>query len=98
MTTTATWNAKNMTFAQMTQYGLMVFLRTFSVARGKMMSWTQPVVEIQAVGCLFFHVYYEVTPVKNVTWIFACLRDGSLVGNETKPDGNPIIVVANVMT
>ena len=37
-------------------------------------------------------------PVKNVTGIFSCLFDGSLVGfeNETKSDGNHIIFLANV--
>ena len=38
-------------------------------------------------------------PVKNVTRIFSCLFDGSLVWfeNETKSDGNPIIFLANAM-
>ena len=36
-------------------------------------------------------------PVKNVTRIFSCLFNGSLVKNETQSDGNPIIFLANVM-
>ena len=36
---------------------------------------------------------------KNVTRIFSCLVDGSLVGfkNEAESDGNPIIFLANAM-
>ena len=34
---------------------------------------------------------------KNVTRIFLCPSDGSLVGNETKSDGNPIIFLAKSM-
>ena len=39
------------------------------------------------------------TPVKNVTPIFSRYFDGSLVWfeNETKSDGNPIILLANSM-
>ena len=33
--------------------------------------------------------------VKNVTWIFSCLFDGSLVQNETTYDGNPIVLLEN---
>ena len=36
-------------------------------------------------------------PVKNVTRIFSYLFNGSLVENETKSDGNPIIFLANAM-
>ena len=36
-------------------------------------------------------------PVKNVTWIFSCLFAISLVGNDPKSDGNPIIFLANAM-
>ena len=38
-------------------------------------------------------------PVKNVTRIFSCLFDGSLVWfeNEIKSDGNPVIFLANAM-
>ena len=38
-------------------------------------------------------------PVKNVTGIFSCLFDGSLIENETqwKSNGNPIIFLANAM-
>ena len=36
-------------------------------------------------------------PVKNVTGIFSCRFEGSLVENETKSDGNVIIFLANVM-
>ena len=34
-------------------------------------------------------------PVENVMGIFSCLFDGSLVENETKSYGNPIIFLAN---
>ena len=37
------------------------------------------------------------SPVKNVIWILSCVFDGSLVENETKYDGNPIIFLANAM-
>ena len=40
---------------------------------------------------------YVIYPVKNVTRIFPRPFDGSLVENETKSDGNPIIFVANAM-
>ena len=49
---------------------------------------------------LFILMYIiDVSPVKNVTGIFSCLFDGSLVWfeNETKSDGNPIIFLANAM-
>ena len=36
-------------------------------------------------------------PVKNTIRIFSCLFDGSLVKNETKSDGNPIIFLANAV-
>ena len=37
-------------------------------------------------------------PVKNVTlYIFSCLFDGSLVENDTKSDGNPVIFLANAI-
>ena len=36
-------------------------------------------------------------PVKNVTWMFSCLFYGSLVKNETKSDGNPIISLENAV-
>ena len=36
-------------------------------------------------------------PVKNMTWIFSCRIDGSLVENEAKSDGNLIIFLANAM-
>ena len=39
----------------------------------------------------------HINPVKNVTGIFFCLCDGSLVENETKSDGYPIIFLANVI-
>ena len=49
-----------------------------------------------------FHIFYRVQidifdfyPVKNVTWIFSCLCDGSLVKNDIEFDGNPIIFLAN---
>jgi len=34
-------------------------------------------------------------PVKNVTGIFSCLFDDSLVENDIKTDGNPIIFLTN---
>ena len=37
----------------------------------------------------------HIIPVKNVTGIFSCHFDGSLVENETKFDGNLIIFLAN---
>ena len=36
-------------------------------------------------------------PIKNVTWSFSCLFDGSLVENDTKSDGNPVIFLANAV-
>ena len=36
-------------------------------------------------------------PVKNVTRTFSRLFDGSLVKNDTKSDGNPIIFLVNAM-
>jgi len=36
-------------------------------------------------------------PVKNVTGIFSCPFDDSLVENGTKSDENPIIFLANAM-
>ena len=39
----------------------------------------------------------SIKPCKNVTRIFSCLFDSSLVENETKSDGNPIISLANAM-
>jgi len=39
----------------------------------------------------------QLDPVKNVTWIFSRLFDGSLVENETESDENPINFLANVM-
>ena len=39
-----------------------------------------------------------ISPAKNVTLcIFSCLFDGSLVQNEAKAHGNPIIFLPNVM-
>ena len=40
-----------------------------------------------------FYLY----PVKNVTRILSYLFDGSLVENDIKSDGNPIIFLANAM-
>jgi len=37
------------------------------------------------------------SPVKNVTRIFSRRFDGSLVKNEIKSDGNPIIFLANAV-
>ena len=34
-------------------------------------------------------------PIKNVTGIFSCLFDGSLLETGIKSDGNPIIFLAN---
>ena len=42
-------------------------------------------------------MYLKMNPVKNVTGVFSCLLDGSLVENETKFDGNPVIFFANAM-
>ena len=42
-----------------------------------------------------FNFLSNLFPVKNVTRIFSCLFDGSLVENETKSDGNPITFLAN---
>ena len=36
-------------------------------------------------------------PYKNMTWIFSRLFDGSLVENDIKSNGNPIIFFANAM-
>ena len=44
-------------------------------------------------GSLFPFVY----PVKNVTPLFSCLFDGSLVEIDTKSDGNLIIFLGNAM-
>ena len=35
--------------------------------------------------------------VQNVTWIFSCHFDGSLVKNDPKPDANPVDFLANAM-
>ena len=40
---------------------------------------------------------FNVIPVKNMTGIFSRLFDGSLLENDTKSDGNPIIFLANAM-
>ena len=40
---------------------------------------------------------YCENPVRNVTWIFSCLFDGSLVESDIKSDGNPIIFLVNAM-
>ena len=49
-------------------------------------------------GCIFFSCsIYTMYLVKNGTWIPLRLFDGSLVENEFKSDGNPIIFWANVM-
>ena len=39
----------------------------------------------------------EECPVKNVIGIFSRYFDSSLVGNETKSGGNPVIFLANAM-
>ena len=44
---------------------------------------------------LWVHICND-DPVKNVTRVFSCLFDGSLVENDTKSDGNPIIFLAQI--
>ena len=50
-----------------------------------------------------YHIHSKFTactfvyPVKNVTGIFSCLFDGSLVENDTKSDGKSIIFLGNAM-
>ena len=41
--------------------------------------------------------FFNEHPVKNLTGIFSCLFDGSLVENETESDENPTIFLANAM-
>ena len=40
---------------------------------------------------------FDGDPVKNETRIFSCLFEGSLVENNTKSDGYPIIFLANAV-
>ena len=40
---------------------------------------------------------YQLSPVKNVTWILLCLFEGSLVENDAKSEKNSIIFLANAM-
>ena len=59
---------------------------------GKKTTWINVILYYLAVNC-----YLANYPVKNVTWIFSLLFDGSLVENDTKSDGNPIMFLANAM-
>ena len=53
----------------------------------------------QTLSVLVIFTNLYCSPVKNVTRIFSCPFEGSLVWfeNETKSDGNPIIFLANAM-
>ena len=45
---------------------------------------------------LSYEILYR-CPVKNIKRTFSCCFDGSLVANETKSEGNPIIFLTNAM-
>ena len=80
---------------------LLVTLESFYTAkkhrRGKNIEHLLRSKQTSCVWALVMCGINDKTPVKNVTGIFSCLFKGSLVENNTKSDGNPIIFVANAM-